>query len=89
MTHVELSEYVKENQLYDEWDEEFQCYVINEDKIIDDLEERISGEGNIIIDYHGSDFFPERWFDLVVVLRTDNSVLFDRLQKRFISLLSV
>ncbi len=40
-------------------------------------------EGNVIVDHHGCDFFPERWFDLVVVLRTDNSVLYNRLQKRY------
>lgn len=40
-------------------------------------------EGGNIVDYHGCDFFPERWFDLVVVLQTDNSVLYDRLSKRY------
>ena len=38
--------------------------------------------GGNVVDYHGCDFFPERWFDLVIVLQTDNSVLFDRLQAR-------
>jgi len=28
------------------------------------------------------DYFPERWFSLVVCLQTDNTVLFDRLVKR-------
>jgi adenylate kinase len=40
------------------------------------------GEGGKIIDYHSSDFFPERWFDAVFVLRTDNSTLYQRLQQR-------
>jgi adenylate kinase len=35
-----------------------------------------------VVDFHGSEMFPERWFDLVVVLRTDNDVLYDRLEKR-------
>jgi adenylate kinase len=39
-------------------------------------------EGSILVDYHGCDFFPERWFDLVVVLQTDNSILHDRLTSR-------
>ncbi len=38
--------------------------------------------GGCVVDYHGSDFFPERWFDLIVVLRTDNTVLYDRLLQR-------
>ena len=50
-------------------------------QVIDELEEQMSRGGNVV-DYHGCDFFPERWFDIVFVLRTDNSVLYDRLEKR-------
>ena len=39
-------------------------------------------EGGNVVDYHGCDFFPERWFHVVVVLRTDNTLLYDRLAKR-------
>lgn len=38
--------------------------------------------GGCIVDHHGSDLFPERWFDLVIVLQCDNTVLYDRLEKR-------
>lgn len=38
--------------------------------------------GGVIVDHHGSEFFPERFFDLVVVLQTDNTVLYDRLAAR-------
>ena len=38
--------------------------------------------GGFVVDHHSSDFFPERFFDLVVVLQTDNTLLYDRLQKR-------
>lgn len=40
------------------------------------------GEGGKIVDYHGADFFPERWFDIVFVLRTNNTILYDRLVAR-------
>ena len=30
----------------------------------------------------GCDFFPERWFDIVFVLRTNNTVLYERLEQR-------
>ncbi|XP_048501091.1 adenylate kinase isoenzyme 6 homolog isoform X2 [Beta vulgaris subsp. vulgaris] len=49
--------------------------------VCDELEDTME-EGGIIVDYHGCDFFPERWFDRVVVLQTDNSILYDRLSKR-------
>ena len=38
--------------------------------------------GGIIVDYHGADLFPERWFELVIVLRSDNTVLYQRLESR-------
>ena len=39
-------------------------------------------EGNVIIEHHVTDIFPERWFDAVFVLRADNTKLFDRLKSR-------
>ena len=49
--------------------------------MVDALEEVVEA-GGCIVDHHGSDLFPERWFDLVVVLQCDNTVLYDRLEKR-------
>lgn len=40
-------------------------------------------DGGVIIDYHSSDFFPKRWFDVIVVLRCENTqILYDRLVNR-------
>ncbi|KAF8397724.1 hypothetical protein HHK36_016646 [Tetracentron sinense] len=50
-------------------------------QVCDELEDMMEEGGNIV-DYHGCEFFPERWFDRVVVLQTDNSVLYDRLSNR-------
>ena len=76
-----LDRQVKEKSLHDGWDKDYECYTIDEDKICDELEDTMSAGGNIV-DFHTVDFFPERWFDLVLVLRTDNTVLYDRLSKR-------
>ena len=38
--------------------------------------------GGYVVEFHASELFPQRWFDLVVVLRTDNTVLYDRLKRR-------
>lgn len=81
LRHVNIGDLVKEKNLHDGWDEEFDCHVINEDLVCDELEDMME-EGGIIVDYHGCDFFPERWFDRVVVLQTDNTILYDRLSKR-------
>ncbi|KAK6926828.1 hypothetical protein RJ641_008547 [Dillenia turbinata] len=81
LRHVNVGELVRQKNLHDGWDQEFDCYVINEDLVCDELEDMME-EGGVIVDYHGCDFFPERWFDRVVVLQTDNTVLYDRLARR-------
>lgn len=50
-------------------------------QLLDGMESMMS-EGGKIVDYHSADFFPERWFDIVFVLRTDNTILYDRLKER-------
>ncbi|XP_008236865.1 PREDICTED: adenylate kinase isoenzyme 6 homolog [Prunus mume] len=79
--HINVGDLVKAKNLHDGWDDELDCYIINEDLVCDELEDTME-EGGKIVDYHGCDFFPERWFDLVVVLQTDNTVLYDRLTRR-------
>lgn len=81
LRHVNVGDIVKEKELHDGWDEDFDCFIIDEDLVCDELE-NIMEEGGNIVDYHGCDFFPERWFDCVVVLQTDNAVLYDRLSSR-------
>lgn len=39
-------------------------------------------EGGNIVEYHGCDFFPQRWFDAVFVVTCNNTVLYDRLAAR-------
>ncbi|KAM0935941.1 putative adenylate kinase [Dioscorea sansibarensis] len=81
LRHIDVSNLVRSKNLHDGWDEEFDCHIINEDLVCDELEDMMEVGGNIV-DYHGCDFFPERWFDSVVVLQTDNSILHDRLTSR-------
>ena len=50
-------------------------------QLLDALEDEM-GEGNRLVDYHSCEMFPERWFDSVIVLTTDNTILYDRLQAR-------
>ncbi|XP_011621091.1 adenylate kinase isoenzyme 6 homolog [Amborella trichopoda] len=79
--HINVGELVKQKNLHDGWDAEFECHIINEDLVCDELEDMMEEGGNVV-DHHGCDFFPERWFDRVVVLQTDNSILYDRLTSR-------
>lgn len=38
--------------------------------------------GGCIIDWHACDLFPESWIDLVIVLRVNSTLLYDRLKAR-------
>lgn len=81
LSYLNISQFVKENNLYESYDEEYECYILDEDRLIDEIDEQMREGGNIV-EYHSCDFFPERWFDIVFVLRTDNSILYKRLEKR-------
>lgn len=51
--------------------------------MLDELEPLIS-KGGVILDWHTCEIFPERWPDLVIVLRCDHSKLWERLESRFV-----
>jgi adenylate kinase len=50
-------------------------------QLLDELEPLVSA-GGLILDWHTCEIFPERWADLVVVLRCDHSQLWERLERR-------
>ena len=81
MRHVELGALVKDRQMHQGWDEEYETYILDEERILDELEE-MQEPGGLIVDFHGAELFPERWFDLVLVLRVGTETLYDRLTAR-------
>ncbi|XP_035920722.1 adenylate kinase isoenzyme 6 [Halichoerus grypus] len=81
LKYINVGDIAREGQLYDGYDEEYECPILDEDRVVDELENQMS-EGGVIVDYHGCDFFPERWFYIVFVLQADNSVLYKRLETR-------
>ncbi|XP_011494333.1 PREDICTED: adenylate kinase isoenzyme 6 [Ceratosolen solmsi marchali] len=78
---LDVSKLAVDNKCLESYDQNYQCQILNEDKLLD-LMEPMMCEGGKIVDYHGVDFFPERWFDIVFVLRTNNTILYDRLDSR-------
>ena len=78
--HVNLGQHIKEKNLIQGWDQEFDCSIFDSDKVVDYLEPFVGQQGGYIVDFHTADFFPERYFDLVVLLRVNNTQLHDRLQ---------
>jgi len=113
--HVDVSALVTREALHESYDEEFQCWVVDEDAcmystdigeyrdlllfertsermadvwrierylVLDRMEEMLK-DGGFVVDYHCCELFPERWFDLVLVLRVETQVLYDRLVARY------
>ncbi|KAI8637513.1 AAA domain-containing protein [Parasitella parasitica] len=81
LEHIDVGEIVKSKMLHGEYIEKYDTYELDEDKLLDELEEMLKNGGKIV-DFHTCQIFPERWFDLVLVLRTDTEPLYDRMEKR-------
>jgi adenylate kinase len=81
LKHLQINQIVKERDCYDGWDDELQSWIVDEDRLLDSLENEVR-LGGCIIDWHACDLFPRSWIDLVIVLRTDSTTLYDRLMAR-------
>ena len=79
--YINLSKEIVEKHLYKDWNKEFDVPEFDEDMVCDELESPMQA-GGIILEFHSSSFFPERWFQLVVLLRADNTHLYDRQMAR-------
>jgi len=82
LQHINVSEWVKDKSLHQGFNEEWQSYEVDDDKLLDELEP-LASAGGLILDWHTCDMFPKRWVDLVIVLRCDHTQLWERLEKRF------
>ncbi|KAJ1675492.1 factor activating pos9, partial [Spiromyces aspiralis] len=81
LKQIIVGDMVKEHGLHDGYNEEFDTYMLNEDKLLDEMEPMMA-EGGKVVDFHTCEIFPERWFDLVVVLRSETHNIYDRLRNR-------
>jgi len=86
-TFINVGELIKEKKLYDEWDDEMNCSIFDDDLVRREVRRIISksqedGKKGVLIEFHSLSFLRKKMFDRIVVLRTDNSVLWDRLEKR-------
>lgn len=80
-THINVSDFARDNECIEGYDNERDSSIVNEDKLLD-LLEPLSEEGGLVLDWHCCEIFPERWIDLVVVVRCNNTLLYERLEKR-------
>lgn len=70
---MKLAELINTKKLYKKWNEDFNVPEFDIDLVCDELEPMMSQKGGVILEFHSCDFFPERWFDLVVLLRCNNT----------------
>jgi adenylate kinase len=86
MVHLNVGRFAEEHKCYEGRDEELDTNILDEDKLLDLLEvvfqEAAAAGKGIVADFHVCEIFPERWFDLVIVLRANTETLFDRLTAR-------
>jgi len=86
LKHLSINDLVKTRECHEGYDEKFQTYIVDDEKLMDEVEKEIedgAGEGGWLIDWHSTAGFAVRWVDLVVVLRCeDTRVLYDRLSRR-------
>ncbi|KAK3686006.1 AAA domain-containing protein [Podospora appendiculata] len=81
LKHLSVNDIVKDRECHEGWDEEYESWIVDEDKLLDAMEEQVL-QGGCILDWHACDLFPKSWVDLVVVLRVDSMTLYDRLSAR-------
>lgn len=82
--HLNVSQIAIQGKFVENYDQERETHVLDEDPLLDHLEDILSDYERMgfIVDYHSSELFPERWFDIVICLSTDNTILYERLAKR-------
>jgi adenylate kinase len=83
LQNLSINDFAADHNCITGRDSELQTAIVDEDLLLDALETTpLKETGGYIIDWHACDLFPESWIDLVVVLRADTEVLYDRLISR-------
>ncbi len=81
--HIDLSRLVIEKKIYSGYDEEVNSYIIDEEKLVKELVRLIeTADKPVIIDSHYGEIVPPKYVDKVIVLRTDPTVLEERLRRK-------
>ncbi|RDW70243.1 adenylate kinase isoenzyme 6 [Coleophoma crateriformis] len=81
LNHLSINQISKEQDIRETYDEELKTWIVDEDKVVDTVMDKLE-VGGCLVDWHACDMFPERLIDLVVVLRVDSTLLYDRLKAR-------
>lgn len=81
LSHLDVGAFARDRHLLGQHDPVHNFHYLDEDGVLDALEPLMT-TGGVILDHHSCDWFPERWVQLVVVMRAKTETLFDRLNAR-------
>ncbi|ADM12416.1 putative nucleotide kinase [Encephalitozoon intestinalis ATCC 50506] len=80
--HVEMSRYIEENNLYEEYSETYKSLLFDDEVVRKSLEGYLLGKESYIIDTHSCGMAANIAFDLVFLMKAPVEVLYKRLKER-------
>ncbi|CAG9483947.1 adenylate kinase-like protein 1, putative [Plasmodium vivax] len=83
MKHLNLSKVIKEERLYEEFDDQLDATIYSNDMVNEKMEKLKLENGGYIIDFHDVDFLEQKeLIDHIFLLTTSTNKLYERLEKR-------
>ena len=80
--HIDVSRYIEENKLYDEYSEEYKSLVFDEQKVKNALTSDLCETDSYIVDTHCCEVASALDFDMIFVLTLPIETLYKRLKDR-------
>ena len=79
--HIDVGKFAISRKLTVSYGNTKKCYALDEDAVLDALEPRMAS-GGVVLEHHSSDWFPQRWIQLVVIVKAKTETLYDRMMER-------
>ncbi|KAG5860259.1 putative kinase [Encephalitozoon hellem] len=80
--HIEMSKYIEENNLYEEYSEVYKSLLFDDEVVRESLEKNVFGKEAYVIDTHSCTVVEKATFDLIFLLTAPVEVLYRRLKER-------
>ncbi|AFN83900.1 putative nucleotide kinase [Encephalitozoon romaleae SJ-2008] len=80
--HIEISRYIEENNLYEEYSEVYKSLLFDDKTVKESLKKHVLDKESYIIDTHSCGMVERTAFDLVFLLTAPIEVLYKRLKER-------
>ncbi|EJW02883.1 hypothetical protein EDEG_02707 [Edhazardia aedis USNM 41457] len=82
LKHLDISEYIKNNQLYDSYNDDFDTFDFSVSKVRKHLRKHLKDQNDYIIDTHTPEIAEKIKFDIIFVLKCPLKTLKQRLLDR-------